>query len=89
MKKQVALCILDGWGLRSEVEGNAVALAKTPNFDRLMAHYPNSKLVTHGEAVGLPPGSIGNSEVGHLHIGAGRVILMEVQRINQAIKTGE
>ncbi|MYJ86411.1 MAG: 2,3-bisphosphoglycerate-independent phosphoglycerate mutase [Rhodobacteraceae bacterium] len=89
MKKQVALCILDGWGLRSEVEGNAVALAKTPNFDRLMAHYPNSKLITHGEAVGLPPGSIGNSEVGHLHIGAGRVILMEVQRINQAIKTGE
>ncbi len=89
MKKQVALCILDGWGLRSDVEGNAVALAKTPNFDRLMSQCPNSKLVTHGEAVGLPPGSIGNSEVGHLHIGAGRVIPMEVQRINQAIKMGE
>ncbi len=89
MKKQVALCILDGWGLRSEVEGNAVALAKTPNFDRLMTNCPNSKLTTHGEAVGLPTGSIGNSEVGHLHIGAGRVIPMEVQRINQAIKTGE
>ena len=83
------MCILDGWGLRQEVEGNAVALAPTPNFDRLMATCPNSTLVTHGEAVGLPPGSIGNSEVGHLHIGAGRVIQMEVQRINQAIKSGE
>lgn len=83
------MCILDGWGLRREVDGNAVALANTPNFDHLMATCPNSTLVTHGEAVGLPPGSIGNSEVGHLHIGAGRVILMEVQRINQAIRSGE
>ena len=83
------MCILDGWGLRQEVEGNAVALARTPNFDRLLATCPNSTLVTHGEAVGLPAGSIGNSEVGHLHIGAGRVILMEVQRINQAMKSGE
>lgn len=83
------MCILDGWGLRQEVEGNAVALAKTPNFDLLIATCPNSSLITHGEAVGLPAGSIGNSEVGHLHIGAGRIIKMEVQRINQAINSGE
>lgn len=83
------MCILDGWGLRKEEEGNAVALANTPNFDRLSANCPNSRLITHGEAVGLPAGSIGNSEVGHLHIGAGRVILMEVRRINEAIESGK
>ena len=88
-KKPVALCILDGWGLRKETEGNAVALASTPNFDRLVASCPSATLVTHGEAVGLPAGSIGNSEVGHLHIGAGRTILMEVHRINFAIENGE
>ncbi len=87
--KPVALCILDGWGQREATEGNAIALASTPNFDRLIESCPSSTLVTHGEAVGLPSGSIGNSEVGHLHIGAGRTILMEVQRINAAIKTGE
>ncbi len=81
------MCILDGWGLSEEREGNAVALADTPNFDWLMGSCPNSTLVTHGEAVGLPAGCIGNSEVGHLHIGAGRTVLMEMQRITHAIRT--
>ncbi len=87
--KPVALCILDGWGVNPRREGNAIALAQTPNYDRLLATCPNATLTTHGEAVGLPPGSIGNSEVGHLHIGAGRVNRMEVVRINEAIETGE
>lgn len=83
------LCILDGWGLRSERAGNGPVLARTPVFDRLMAECPNSTLTAHGPAVGLPEGCIGNSEVGHLHIGAGRTILMEMQRINRAVETGE
>ena len=61
----VTLVILDGWGLSDEVENNAVAQAKTPVFDRLWATYPSTSLVTHGRAVGLPPGQMGNSEVGH------------------------
>ena len=83
------LCILDGWGLKAERAGNGPALARTPVFDRLMAECPNSTLTAHGAAVGLPEGCIGNSEVGHLHIGAGRTILMEMQRINRAVETGE
>lgn len=85
-RRTVALCILDGWGVSDCEDGNAVALAQTPNFDRLFAQCPSSTLITHGESVGLPAGSIGNSEVGHLHIGAGRTVLMEMQRINFAIK---
>ena len=85
----VALCVLDGWGINEETEGNAVALSYTPNFDSLIASCPTASLVTHGEAVGLPPGNIGNSEVGHLHIGAGRTVLMEMRRIDAAIKEGE
>ena len=88
-RRPVVLCILDGWGLRAERTGNGPVLAKTPVFDRLMAECPNSTLTAHGPAVGLPEGSIGNSEVGHLHIGAGRTILMEMQRINRAVETGE
>ena len=75
--------------MRSEREGNAPALAGTPVFDELMAACPNARLKAHGNAVGLPEGSIGNSEVGHLHIGAGRTILMEMQRISSAIANGE
>lgn len=86
--KPVALCILDGWGLRESNEGNAVAIAETPNFDRIWAECPAATLKAHGEAVGLPEGYIGNSEVGHIHIGAGRTILMEMQRINRAIEDG-
>ncbi|MFD1157643.1 2,3-bisphosphoglycerate-independent phosphoglycerate mutase [Roseovarius aestuarii] len=86
--KPVVLCILDGWGLSDETRGNAPALAKTPTFDRLMATCPNSTLVTHGPDVGLPEGQMGNSEVGHMNIGAGRVVEMDLRRIDQAIRTG-
>lgn len=85
----VVLCILDGWGLSEEVEGNAVAQADTPNFDRLMATCPNDTLITHGPDVGLPVGQMGNSEVGHMNIGAGRVVEMDLHRIDAAIERGE
>ena len=85
----VALCVLDGWGIRSDARGNAPMLANTPNFDRIMSGFPTASLIAHGEAVGLPPGTIGNSEVGHLHIGAGRSILMDMCRIDAAIENGD
>ena len=81
----VVLIILDGWGLRSDREANAVALANTPRFDALWQTYPHTQLSASGEDVGLPPGIMGNSEVGHLNLGAGRVVQQEVSRINQAI----
>ncbi|MFN3210285.1 MAG: 2,3-bisphosphoglycerate-independent phosphoglycerate mutase [Roseovarius sp.] len=86
--KPVVLCILDGWGLSETREANAPALAETPHFDRLMQTCPNATLVTHGHDVGLPEGQMGNSEVGHLNIGAGRVIEMDLRRIDRAIETG-
>ena len=86
--KPVVLCILDGWGLRAETEANAVALADTPTFDRLMATCPNAQLVTHGHDVGLPEGQMGNSEVGHTNIGAGRVVAMDLGQIDLAIEDG-
>ncbi|EKX56625.1 2,3-bisphosphoglycerate-independent phosphoglycerate mutase [Rhodobacter sp. AKP1] len=86
--KPVVLCILDGWGLRAEREANAVALADTPTFDRLMATCPNATLVTHGPDVGLPRGQMGNSEVGHTNIGAGRVVAMDLGAIDLAIEEG-
>ncbi|RMH49143.1 MAG: 2,3-bisphosphoglycerate-independent phosphoglycerate mutase [Alphaproteobacteria bacterium] len=82
------LCILDGWGLRDEVEGNAPALARTPNFDRIMESCPTATLVTHGPDVGLPEGQMGNSEVGHMNIGAGRVVWMDLGKIDKAIREG-
>lgn len=84
--KPVVLCILDGWGLRAETNGNAVALADTPNFDRLMATCPHAQLVTHGRDVGLPTGQMGNSEVGHTNIGAGRIVAMDLGQIDLAIE---
>jgi len=72
--KKVILCILDGFGLSDEVEGNAVKIARHPNFDYLWNNYPHSKLVASGTKVGLPDGQMGNSEVGHLNIGAGRIV---------------
>jgi 2,3-bisphosphoglycerate-independent phosphoglycerate mutase len=84
----VALVILDGWGCAPPGPGNAVSLADTPNFDRLWAEYPHTTLKASGEAVGLPPGQMGNSEVGHLTIGAGRVLDQDLQRINRAIEDG-
>lgn len=82
----VALIILDGFALRSEVFGNAVAQAKKPNFDRLWNLYPHASLIASGEAVGLPDGQMGNSEVGHLNIGAGRVVYQNLTRIHKSIR---
>ncbi|MEB8389023.1 2,3-bisphosphoglycerate-independent phosphoglycerate mutase [Rhodobacteraceae bacterium KMM 6894] len=86
--KPVVLCILDGWGLSFSEPGNAPLLAHTPNFDRIMAEYPSSTLSTHGLDVGLPQGQMGNSEVGHLTIGAGRIVQMDLRRIDAAIENG-
>jgi 2,3-bisphosphoglycerate-independent phosphoglycerate mutase len=85
---RVALVILDGFGLRGEREGNAFALADTPVLDQLMAESPMISLVTSGELVGLPEGVMGNSEVGHLNIGAGRVVRQDLVRINEAVQSG-
>ncbi|MHC1575715.1 MAG: 2,3-bisphosphoglycerate-independent phosphoglycerate mutase [Methanosarcinaceae archaeon] len=88
-KRPLLLMILDGWGYSPTIEGNAVAAASTPNLDKLLEQYPNSLLQASGEAVGLPEGQMGNSEVGHLNIGAGRVVYQDLTRINRAIKDGE
>ena len=84
----VALVILDGWGCAPPGPGNAVELAETPVFDRLWAEYPHTTLKASGEAVGLPEGQMGNSEVGHLTIGSGRVLDQDLQRINRAVADG-
>ncbi|WP_026758662.1 2,3-bisphosphoglycerate-independent phosphoglycerate mutase [Sediminimonas qiaohouensis] len=86
--KPVVLCILDGWGLSEQREANAPALADTPNFDAIMQQGPNSQLITHGPDVGLPSGQMGNSEVGHTNIGAGRVVAMDLGQIDLAIEDG-
>lgn len=86
--RPVMLMILDGWGWREEAENNAVRLAHTPNFDRFWAASPRAFLKTSGLDVGLPPGQMGNSEVGHLNLGAGRVVMQDLPRINQAIVDG-
>ncbi len=86
--KPVVLCILDGWGLNPDTSANAPYLAKTPTFDRLMATCPNSTLITCGPDVGLPTGQMGNSEVGHMNIGAGRVVAMDLGQIDLAIEDG-
>lgn len=87
--KPVALIILDGFGLREETKGNAVAQAKKPNFDRYWNKYPHTKLTAFGEAVGLPDGQMGNSEVGHLNIGAGRIVYQDLTRISKSIRDGD
>lgn len=84
----VALIVLDGWGYREETEGNAVALAATPFFDRLWAEFPHTLIHASEERVGLPAGQMGNSEVGHLNLGAGRVVYQEIVRISKAIRDG-
>jgi 2,3-bisphosphoglycerate-independent phosphoglycerate mutase len=88
MTEPVVLCILDGWGLSERAEANAPHLAHTPNFDRLMQTCPNATLTTHGPDVGLPRGQMGNSEVGHTNIGAGRVVAMDLGQIDLAIEDG-
>ncbi|MFM1810436.1 MAG: hypothetical protein RLZZ382_1661 [Bacteroidota bacterium] len=86
MNKKVGLIILDGWGIGDKSQADAVYQANTPYMDHLMSYYPNSKLSACGAAVGLPEGQMGNSEVGHLNIGAGRIVYQELSRINNAIK---
>ena len=88
-RRPVMLVILDGWGWREEVADNAVRQAKTPSFDRLWQGGPHGFLRTSGKDVGLPDGQMGNSEVGHLNIGAGRVVLQDLPRIDAAIASGE
>lgn len=87
--KPVLLAILDGFGLREETKGNAVKLARKPNFDYLWNHYPHTTLEASGKAVGLPEGQMGNSEVGHMNIGAGRLVYQPQELINVNIETGE
>jgi 2,3-bisphosphoglycerate-independent phosphoglycerate mutase len=84
-----ALIVLDGWGLASEEPGNAVSLARTPVFDELWASYPRTQLIACGRAVGLPEGQMGNSEVGHLNLGAGAVVMQDLTRIDEAAARGE
>ncbi len=88
-KKPVALIILDGFAFRDETFGNAVAQANKPNFDRYWNQYPHATLTAAGEAVGLPEGQMGNSEVGHLNIGAGRVVYQSLTRLNKSIREGD
>ena len=87
--KKVILIIMDGWGLGQKKESDAIQHAKTPFVSSLYNKYPHTTLTTCGEAVGLPEGQMGNSEVGHLNLGAGRIVYQELQRINVAIRTGE
>lgn len=88
MKNTVLLCIMDGYGLAPASNGNAVSLAKKPNLDALFAKYPHCVIEASGEAVGLPEGQMGNSEVGHMNLGAGRIVYQSLTRINKAIKDG-
>lgn len=89
MKKPVLLAILDGWGVGAESQTNAVFMANTPNMDRWQREYPSTTLLAHNGSVGLPEGQMGNSEVGHLNIGAGRVVHQDFSRINQAVQSGD
>jgi 2,3-bisphosphoglycerate-independent phosphoglycerate mutase len=88
LKQLVVLVVLDGWGIAPPGPGNAVELAETPVFDALWERYPHTELAASGEAVGLPPGQMGNSEVGHLTIGSGCVLLQDLVRVNRAIANG-
>jgi len=87
--KPIILTVLDGWGYRAETKGNAIALARTPNYLSLIQKFPNTLVHTSGPQVGLPEGQMGNSEVGHLNIGAGRVIHMDITRIDLAVQNGD
>ena len=89
MKKPIVLTILDGYGLRKETHGNAVALANNPVFTHLWETYPHTTLTASGQLVGLPKGQMGNSEVGHMNIGAGRIVYQPLELINKAIEDKE
>ncbi|MCU1224927.1 MAG: phosphoglycerate mutase, 2,3-bisphosphoglycerate-independent, partial [Edaphobacter sp.] len=87
-KSPIVLTILDGWGYRPETHGNAIAQARTPTYDGLLRDYPNTLLRASEHFVGLPDGQMGNSEVGHLNLGAGRIVRMDMTRIDTAILDG-
>ena len=89
MKKPIVLTILDGYGLREEEHGNAVKLANNPTFNELWNTYPHTKLTASGQLVGLPKGQMGNSEVGHMNIGAGRIVYQPLELINKSIEDKE
>ena len=86
--RPAVLCILDGWGWRPETTDNAIAAAKTPNYARMLSDSPHALLETSGRAVGLPAGQMGNSEVGHMNIGSGRIVAQDLPRIDVAIEDG-
>src|SRR6202011_103009 len=88
MSKPIVLTILDGWGYRPETHGNAIAQARKPTYDALLRDYPNTLLRASEPFVGLPDGQMGNSEVGHLNLGAGRIVRMDMTRIDTAILDG-
>jgi 2,3-bisphosphoglycerate-independent phosphoglycerate mutase len=87
--RPIVLTVLDGWGYRAETKGNAIALARKPNYDRLLKDFSSTLIHTSGPFVGLPNGQMGNSEVGHLNIGAGRIVQMDITRVDQLIASGE
>ena len=89
MKAPIILCILDGWGWRDPAADNAIALAETPNWDSYLQRYPHSLLEASQEDVGLPTGQMGNSEVGHMNIGSGRVVLQDLPKIDNSISGGK
>src|SRR5690554_1127117 len=88
MKKKVLLMILDGWGITQDPAVSAIAQAETPFMDSLYKKYPHAQLLTHGMNVGLPEGQMGNSEVGHMNLGAGRIVYQDLAKINRAIASG-
>lgn len=89
MTGPLVLVVLDGWGLRESRDYNAIALAKTPVYDSLLERYPHAQLIASGEAVGLPAGQMGNSEVGHMNMGAGRIVYQDLTRIDKSIRDGD
>ena len=88
-KKPIALIIMDGFGYNHKDYGNAIRAAKTPNIDRLLANYPHTLIGASGMDVGLPEGQMGNSEVGHTNIGAGRIVYQELTKITKSIEDGD
>src|SRR5512142_531724 len=86
--KSCVLVVLDGWGLAPDGPGNAISQAETPVFDELWSTYPHSQLIACGRAVGLPEGQMGNSEVGHMNLGAGAVVVQDLTRIDEAAESG-
>ena len=85
----LVLIVLDGWGIRADRENNAIALARTPTYDALLSRYPHAQLIASGEAVGLPAGQMGNSEVGHMNMGAGRIVYQDLTRIDKSIRDSD